>query len=336
MRVGGGPVILAVEPEAGVEGGEVALLGERLTGGALPEVRLGGAPARPTIATGTRLIVRIPADATSGPVTVQTDAGSAEGGSLAVGLRLATDLHPVTGPAVAADGTIWTTVSGSRGERVAAPLVRINPDGRREAFSPGALNPTGLHLAPDGTLFFTSRHDGSLYRFRGKGPGPAERVASDLGTATGLAADPEGALYVGDRDGTVFRVRPSGSVEPFCWIPPSVAAFHLAWGPDDALYVTAPSLSNEDPIYRVDPDRSAAPYAGPFERPQGLAFDGAGRLFVVAGQGGRRGIFLVEGPDRARRVVAGANLVGLAFAPGGDCLITSSSALYRLSRSALR
>lgn len=334
MRVGGGPVILTVEPSAAVEGGEVAVLGEGLTGGAIPEVRIGDAPTRPTIATATRLLVRVPPDAKSGTVTVQTDVGSAQGGSLAVGLRLAADLHPVTGPAVAADGTIWTTMSGSRGERVAAPLVRINSDGSREAFSPGVLNPTGLHLTPDGTLLFTSRHDGGLYRFRGKGP--AERVASDLGTATGLAADRDGTLYVGDRGGTIFRVAPSGTVRPFCRIPPSVAAFHLAWGPDDALYVTAPSLSNEDPIYRVEADGSAAPYAGPFERPQGLAFDAAGRLFVVAGQGGERGIFVVEGAARARRVVAGANLVGLAFAPGGDCLITSRSALYRLPRSALR
>jgi len=165
--------------------------------------------------------------------------------------------------------------------------------------------------------------------------GSAEPVATDLGTATGLAADREGALYVGDRGGTVFRISPAGTIHPFCRIPPSVAAFHLAWGPDDALYVTAPTLSNEDPIYRVDADGSAAPHAGPFERPQGLAFDAAGRLFVVAGQGGQRGIFLVEGEGLARRVVAGANLVGLAFGPGGDCLITSTSALYRLPGSAL-
>jgi len=328
-----GPVILAVEPAAAIAGGEVALLGERLTGGGLPVVRIGEAPARPTIATGARLLVPVPADATSGPVTVTTDAGTAEGGTLTVGVRLAADLHPVTGPAVAADGAIWTTVSGSRGQQVPAPVVRISPDGRLEAFAPGPLNPTGLLLMPDGTLLFTSRHDGTLYRFRGKGP--AEPVATDLGTATGLAADREGVFYVGDRGGTVFRVAPSGTVRPFCQIPPSVAAFHLAWGPDDALYVSAPTLSNEDPIYRVDADGSVAPSAGPFERPQGLAFDAQGRLFVVAGQGGRRGIFLVEGPARARCLVAGANLVGLAFAPAGDCLITSTSALYRLPGAAL-
>ena len=332
--MGAGPVILKVEPAAAVEGGEVALLGERLTGSGLPQVRIGGVPARPTIATGTRLLVPVPPDARSGPVTVETDAGTAEGGALTVGVLLAADLHPVTGPAVAADGTIWTTVSGSRGQQVPAPLVRISPDGRLEAFAPGALNPTGLSLTPDGSLLFTSRHDGTLYRFRGTGP--AEPVATDLGTPTGLAADHEGMLYVGDRSGTVFRVAPSGTVRPFCRIPPSVAAFHLAWGPDNALYVSAPTLSNEDPIYRVDSGGAAVPHAGPFERPQGLAFDAAGRLFVAAGQGGRRGVFLVEGPARARRVVAGANLVGLAFAPAGDCLITSTSALYRLPGSAFR
>lgn len=328
-----GPVILAVEPGAAVEGGEVAVVGERLTASGLPRVRFGGAPARPTVATRNRLRVPVPPDAAGGVVTVETGAGSGEWGTLAVAARIAADLHPVTSPAVGGDGSIWTTVSGSRGQRVPAPLVRITPEGRREAYAAGPLNPTGLHLAADGSLLFTSRHDGTLYRFRGKAP--AEPLATGLGIATGLAADRQGTLYVGDRGGTIFRVSPSGTAQPFCRIPPSVAAFHLAWGPDGALYATAPTLSNEDPIYRVGPDGSAAAYAGPFERPQGLAFDPAARLLVAAGQRGERGIFLVEGPGLARRVVAGANLVGLAFAPGGDCLITSTSALYRLPASAL-
>lgn len=332
--MGAAPVILAVEPAAAVEGGEVTILGERLMAGGFPGVLVGGVPARPAVATATRLRVPVPPDAPGGVVTVETEAGAGQWGPLAVAARIAADLHPVTSPAVGADGSIWTTVSGSRGERVPAPLVRIGPEGRREAYAVGALNPTGLHVAPDGSLLFTSRHDGTLYRFRGKGP--AEPLATDLGIATGLAADREGSLYVGDRGGTVFRVSPPGAARPFCRLPPSVAAFHLAWGPDDALYATAPTLSNEDPIYRVKPDGSAAPHAGPFERPQGLAFDPAGRLFVVAGQGARRGIFLVEGPALARRVLAGAGLVGLAFAPGGDCLITSTSALYRLPPSTLR
>ena len=37
-------------------------------------------------------------------------------------------------------------------------------------------------------------------------------------------------------------------------LPASVAAFHLAWGPDAALYVTGPTLSPYDVLYRVTSD----------------------------------------------------------------------------------
>ena len=43
--------------------------------------------------------------------------------------------------------------------------------------------------------------------------------------------------------GTIFRIEPSGRASVFASLPPSVAAYHLAMGPDAHLYVSAPTLS---------------------------------------------------------------------------------------------
>ena len=91
----------------------------------------------------------------------------------------------------------------------------------------------------------SSRFDGAVYRIDASGT-PVQ-VASDLGVACGLAFDADGWLYVGDRSGTVFRVR-DGTVVPFVTLPPSVAAFHLAMSQAGELFVTAPTLGSYDHV----------------------------------------------------------------------------------------
>src|SRR2546428_434286 len=70
--------------------------------------------------------------------------------------------------------------------------------------------------------------------------------------ACGLAFADDGTLFVGDRSGTIFRVDAAGRAMTFASLPASVAAFHLAMGPDGALYVTGPTLSPYDTVYRID------------------------------------------------------------------------------------
>ena len=64
----------------------------------------------------------------------------------------------------------------------------------------------------------------------------------------------DGTLFVGDRSGTIFRVDRAGQATTHASLPSSVAAFHLAFGPDEALYVTAPTLSPYDSVFRIDRD----------------------------------------------------------------------------------
>jgi hypothetical protein len=107
--------------------------------------------------------------------------------------------------------------------------------------------------------------------YRVNGDGTHERIASDLGVACGLAFDATGTLYVGDRSGTIFRVI-DGKTEPFATLPASVAAFHLAIGPNGDLFVSAPTLASYDHVYRIDRDGGVRSLLTPFGRPQGLAF----------------------------------------------------------------
>ena len=63
-------------------------------------------------------------------------------------------------------------------------------------------------------------------------------------------------------------------------------------------------------------------------RPQGLAFDRAGNLYVAASIGGRKGIVKIT-PERAASLfLSGSNIVGLAFAPNGRLIVTTTNAVY--------
>ena len=67
-------------------------------------------------------------------------------------------------------------------------------------------------------------------------------------------------------------------------------------------------------------------------RPQGLAFDRDGNLYVAAAFRGRRGIVRISPDgDDAKLVVAGVNLIGLAFSATGEMAVVSIDSVYSLS-----
>jgi len=61
-----------------------------------------------------------------------------------------------------------------------------------------------------------------------------------------------------------------------------------------------------------------------------LAFDVDGNLYVAGSTGGRRGIIRITPEREASVFLTGPNIVGLAFAPGGDMIVATTSALYRV------
>jgi sugar lactone lactonase YvrE len=322
--------ITALQPGKAVEGGRISIHGEgfALDGPQLPEIRIGDRPARVVCASPRLIEVIVPSGLPgSGSYPVRVD-GEGDLAILDVGTAFAAELYQVDSPVCDRDGNLYVTYSGKRGEQTPVSVFRVRPDGAREAFAAGIVNPTSLAIDPDGLLYVSSRFEGTVYRLGADGA--VEPFATDLGIACGLAFSPDGTLFVGDRSGTIFKVTRHGRATPFATLPASVAAFHLAFGPDSSLYVTGPTLASHDAVYRVDPEGGVTVRSRSFGRPQGLSFDVHGTLFVVEALAGASGVYRLLDGGTPELFVAGTDLIGVAFGPHDSLFVSSSDTVYRL------
>ena len=321
------PTTSSITPSHAIAGGRITLHGSGFTvGPTIPAVHVGSSPTRVVFASPNELGL-IVSSADSGLLPVRVD--GAEGACLVdVGTPLATGLHQVDNPVFDAYGNLYVTYSGTRGQQVPVSIFKVTPAGSRESFSSSVTNPTSLAFNPDGALFVSSRFEGAVYRL--DDDGSAEVFASDLGIACGLAFAPDGTLFVGDRSGTVFEVARNGSARTFAALPPSVAAFHMTLGPD-GLYVTAPTLSATDAIYRITFTGEVSIVHRGFGRPQGIAWAPDGTLFVVEALAGVSGLYRVAAGAAPELMVSGPKLVGVAIDPAGDIVLCTSDTAYRFA-----
>jgi sugar lactone lactonase YvrE len=325
----GPPVIESVEPPAAIPGGDFEIRGSHLAGGeGQPIVRFGGIEARLVIGGAHRIVVRVPDEAVEGSLTIESQGTSSSVRACALGKAIAEDLHPVASPAVDSEGNIYTTRSGTRGEEVPISVFKIDTANNTHAFASEIVNPTGLVVAPSGELLVSGRHNGTVYTVTPSGS--VSTYAEGMGVATGMAMDGDGNLYVGDRTGTIFKIAPDRQIFVFATAEPSIAAFHLAFGPDGYLYLTGPTTSSFDCVQRITPDGDVEEYLRGFGRPQGIAFDREGRLYLAASYQGHKGVFRIDQDKSVTQAVSGPGIVGLAFLPSGDMAITTSSSVYRL------
>ncbi len=324
------PRITAVRPLWAVEGGQVVIAGDGFQVDPPAEVRIGGELARATRASSQSISVILPAGLEGGRTPVRLEGAPGETAYIDVAAPLATGLHLVDSPVFDRNGNLYVTFSGSRGQQAPISLFVVRPDGTREPFAADVPNPTSMAFDRQGLLYVSSRFDGSVHRITPEGT--VSMFASDLGVPCGIAFGPDGALFVGDRSGSILRVE-AGRATHVASIPPSVAAFHLAFGPDGRLYVTAPTLAARDPVYRVADDGRVEVFHDGFGRPQGLAFDDQGHLYVVDAAAGWSGVYRlrIDGSEPPEQVIAGGDLIGLAFDPRGGLVLVSRDTAYRLN-----
>ena len=319
--------VTAVRPLRAVEGGRVTIHGSAFPSDVLHTIPLGDTPARVAFASSRRLVLTVPEDIEGGPTPVKVPGAPGETVFLSVGSRWATGLHQVDNPVFDAQGNLFVTYSGSRGQEAPVSIFRVTRDGTREPFASGIVNATSMAMGPDGLLYVSSRFEGAVYRI--DAAGSHEQVASDLGVACGIAFDQDGSMYVGDRSGTIFRVR-DGQASAFAAIPASVAAFHLAMSAEQELFVTAPTLNAYDYVYRIDRHGQVRTLPSPLGRPQGLAFAPDGSLHVIDALAGASGVYRFADLQSAPElVVSGGALVGLAFGPQGEMVVASNETAYR-------
>jgi sugar lactone lactonase YvrE len=322
------PRIDSIDPSAALPLGEIELTGANLGPFSFgpPAVLVDGHSAHVLMSRPSRLALRVPAEAATGQVEVRNPSGASNPAPLRVARKLADELHPVTSPAVSRSGMIYATISGPRGKQTPVSIVRISPDGRGTPFVTGILNATGLAFNPDGDLFVTSRAEGNVYRIDASGESTI--YAEGMGVATGAAFDANGNLFVGDRSGTIFKINPQRQIFVHSTLEPSVSAYHLAVDAAGNLLVTGPTLSSSDSIWQIDPHGETRAWYKGLGRPQGLAVGSDGNVYLAACLRGRRGLVRVTPQGEAAVIVAGANLVGIAFSPLGTAILATNEAVY--------
>lgn len=323
--------IKRILPDAGIAGGVVELTCEGLRPDALSEVSVtfAGVESRLVAVTPGRVLARVPHRAPSGPVVLAQGHDSSNGPHFEAGIRVARDLHAVGNPAFDLEGNLWVTFCGEWGEKVEHSLFRLSPQGKLEAVPSEIVNPASLTFDSAGALHISSPHEGKVYRKELYGE--IVPFADGFGTATGLAFDKSGYLYVGDREGTIYRVGPGGEVDPFVSLEPSVSAYHLAFDEAENLYITGPTLNAYDAIYRIEPDGTKGVFYSGLGRPEGMAFDMEGNLYVAATLKGRRGLIQLDREAEPYLVAVAPTLVGVAFDGLGNTYLVDRDSVYKLS-----
>jgi hypothetical protein len=324
----GRPEISQVTPLAAIAGGEFQIRGKGFVKSQRPRVTFGEVEAPVVIGSDSFVIARVPEGASVGELIVGNGEQASPAYTCDIGIPIADGVHPVANPAVDATGNIFTTFSGSRGQKTPVSVFQIDLNLNLKPFLSDVMNATALAFDHEGLLYISSRYDGVVYQ--ANSGGNMSVYVEGMGVSTGIAFDPAGDLYVGDRQGTVFKISRERQIYVFATIEPSIAAYHLAFGPDNYLYLTGPTTSSFDAVYRISPAGEVEVFYRGLGRPQGLAFDSDDRLYVAASLGGRRGVVRI-GPDRKPELfLSGPGIVGIAFTPSRSMIVATNGALYRV------
>ncbi len=329
--VNGGPHIDAVVPAAALAGGEIRITGSGLRPQELrrPKVQFGEVEGSVVVSSDAFLVARVPEGAASGPLVVATDGHVSNPQTVNVAVPIAENLHPVANPALDAEGNIYATFSGPRGQKVPVAIFKIDTNYTMKPFVVEMMNATSIAFDGHSQMYVSSRYDGAVYRVAPNGT--MSTYAEGMGVATGIAFDREGSLYVGDRNGTIFKIARDQQMFVFATLEASVSAYHLAFSPRGDLFVTGPTTSSFDRVHKIEPNGTVSTFYKGLGRPQGIAFDVDGNLYVAASLAGRRGIVKITPDSKATLEVAGQSLVGLAFAPGKSVVLATTSAVHHLA-----
>ena len=318
------PRIDQVTPMAAIPGGEFQIRGKDLKGSAInPDIRFGEVVAPVIVGSDSMVIARVPEGASIGELSVGGSPWTCE-----IGIQIADSLHPVSSPAIDALGNIYATFSGARGHKTPVAVYKIDLNYSVRPFVTDLMNATGLAFGADGALYISSRYEGIIYQ--ASGSGELSVYCEGMGTATGLAFDRRGNLFVGDRSGTIFKICPDRQIYVFATVEPSVAAYHLAFDEDGNLYVTGPTTSSFDAIHRISPAGEVSTFYRGLGRPQGLAFDADGNLYCCSSLRGRRGVVRITPGGEAELFLSGPNIVGLAFSPSRAMIVATNNAIFRV------
>jgi hypothetical protein len=183
------PQISQITPTAAIAGGELQIRGKGFVKADRPRVLIGDVAAPLVIGSDSFVIARVPEGATAGEVVVVNGEHSSESWACDIGVLLAENLHPVASPAVDSFGNIFTTFSGSRGQKTPVAVYRIDLNINMKPFINDLMNATSLAFDRHGQLYISSRYDGIVYQATPNGN--MSVYVEGMGVATGIAFDRE-------------------------------------------------------------------------------------------------------------------------------------------------
>jgi YD repeat-containing protein len=299
------PIIVELRPPAGPIGTVVTIFGDRFDSQTPGNnvVRFNGLEAPVLLAQAFRIFARVPAGATSGPVTVTTPSGTATSPQPFT-------LDPAAIITVAGHGD--PVFEGDDGPAVAAGLetpwgVAVDAAGHVYATNSGEQGPVPNHRIRkvDGNGFITTVAGIGDPGFSGDG-GPA--TAARLNYPIAVATDAQGHLYIAERDNhRVRKVDPGGTITTVAG--DGTAGFGGDGGPATSAQLNTPvgvvadaqgnlyiADSQNHRIRRVDPGGVITTVAGDgaagfggdggaatsaqLNVPSGVALDSAGHLYI--------------------------------------------------------
>jgi len=330
-NVNGKPHIEAVAPNFALPGGEVRIIGKSLRPPELrrPSVHFGDIEGTVLISSDDFVVAPVIVNTNVSTNLVGTSGHVSNAHSIKVAALVADNLHPVTNPALDREGNLYVTFSGSRGQKVPVSIFKIDTNYNVKPFLSEMMNATSIAFDREGQMYVSSRHDEAVYKVAPNGT--VSTYAEGMGVATGIAFDAAENLYVGDRSGTIFKIARDRQIFVFATLEPSVSAYHIAFGPQGDMFVTGPSTSSFDCVYKVDPHGTVSVFYRGLGRPQGLALDVEGNVYVASSLAGKRGIVKITPQGEATLAVSGQGLVGLAFAPGKSAILATNSSVHHIS-----
>lgn len=322
------PKVKTVTPGIGIAGGKVAIEGS----GFDPEesfetnVLFGGVAGRVLLMSSSRVMAQIPDEAKPGPITVELKGKSSNAYPFILGKKLTDNMNPVDSPVFDSEGNLLVAFSGKRGETPPVSVFKISPDGEVKPYLHNIPNATSMALDAKGDLFVSSRFEGTIYKATPKAD--ITVFAKNLGVPTGLAFNREGFLFVGDRNGRILKISPDGEMSVFAEIPESMVAFHLSVDLEGNLLVSNPGLSSYNHILLIDAYGKAIPLYGGFGRPQGIAVDKSGNIYICEAKAGDSSVMKVQTNGDIRPLISGPVMVGVALDKLGNIAVTTQDTVY--------
>jgi hypothetical protein len=194
----------------------------------------------------------------------------------------------------------------------------------------GIPAPTSLAYF-EGVLFITSMVDRKLYRCLGAGD--FEVYSQGLGSVFGLAINSLGEIYVGDQTGSLFKVDATGRASFQASLPESFKGYHFIFSPDNELYISLPSSVGKNYIYKMNTKREIEPFIESINILGGIAFSPEGDFHWIENSR-EEGIVYKKNKDGSVQKILGGNfLLGIAFNPIGDLIVTDLHCIYLIKKS---